>query len=162
MLPAGVVLRRATVRDAEAGAALHIACWREAYGPIVEPALLEAQLAEPERWAVRWRERIALGAPRLLALDGDDVVGFASVGTGRDEDTDVSTELYAIYVRQSWHGTGLGQVLLDTVLGGRSAYLWVLEANQRARAFYARNGFTPDGARKKFDLLDAWEERLVR
>lgn len=40
---------------------------------------------------------------------------------------------------------------------------WTAEDNPRARAFYARNGFTPDGARK---VEPSWEDlaevRLVR
>lgn len=157
-----VELRRATLHDAEAGAALHAACWRETYGPLVDAVLLENYLADAGRWAARWRDRIALGPPRLLAAHGDELVGFASAGPGRHETVPVPTELYAIYVRAAWHGTGLGQALLEEILHGQPAYLWVLEDNLRARAFYARNGFTPDGGRKKFEPLDAWEVRLTR
>jgi ribosomal protein S18 acetylase RimI-like enzyme len=157
-----VVLRPATLRDADAGAALHLTCWREAYGPLVDRDLLEAQLADPESWAARWRERIALGAPRMVAAHGAELVGFASVGAARYEGAPGGSELYAIYVLAAWHGTGVGQALLDVSLGGRSAYLWVLEDNLRARHFYERNGFRWRGARKKFEPLDAWERCLVR
>jgi ribosomal protein S18 acetylase RimI-like enzyme len=33
-------------------------------------------------------------------------------------------------------------------IGDRPAYLWVLEGNDRAVAFYRRHGFTEDGGRK--------------
>ena len=42
----------------------------------------------------------------------------------------------------------MAQRLYDEAVGGRDAYLWVLRDNARARAFYARNGFVPDGAAK--------------
>lgn len=161
-LPDGVVLRPATVRDAEAGAALHVRCWREAYGPLVDPDLLEARLADAEAWVAKWRDRIALGPPRTLAVNGADLLGFAVAGQARHEGAPVDTELYAIYVLEAWHGTGVAQALLDATLGERSAYLWVLEDNLRARRFYERNGFRWRGARKKFGPLDAWERCLVR
>lgn len=162
MLPDGVVIRAATLRDADAGAAMHRACWRETYGPLVDPGLLEAHLADTHGWATSWRDRIALGPPRLLALAGDEVIGYASVGPARHEDPPVPTELYALYVRAAWYGTGVGEALLTGALGERSAYLWVLEANLRAQAFYRHHGFTPDGGRQLYHPLDAWELRFLR
>ena len=61
-------------------------------------------------------------------------------------------ELYALYVRPAWWSTGTGRALMDHVLarvsaaGYRCITLWVLEDNARARRFYQRAGFTPDGA----------------
>ncbi len=160
--PAGVNLRAARVDDAEAGARLHIACWREAYGPITDLVRLEDHLADEVGWSGRWRSQIEQGVGPLLAVAGDELVGFATAGPGRGEVVPAPVELYAVYVRQVWHGSGVGPALLDATLGGESAYLWVLEDNARARAFYARHGFAPDGVRKKYDPLDAWELRMVR
>ena len=61
-------------------------------------------------------------------------------------------ELYALYVRPAWWSTGTGRALMGKVLartaaaGYRSITLWVLRDNQRARRFYERAGFVPDGA----------------
>jgi GNAT superfamily N-acetyltransferase len=61
-------------------------------------------------------------------------------------------ELYALYVRPAWWSTGTGHALMEKVLarsratGYRSITLWVLRENQRARRFYQRAGFAPDGA----------------
>ncbi len=71
-------------------------------------------------------------------------------------------ELYAIYVRASWHGTGVGQALLDATIGDLACSVWVLENNPRAHAFYARNGFVADGLTEYDERLDAAEVRLVR
>ena len=69
-----------------------------------------------------------------------------------------------IYALRRVHGTGVGQALLDAVIGKDSAYLWVLEDNPRAQAFYRRNSFVPDGRREL--LPPEWEElpeiRMVR
>ena len=61
-------------------------------------------------------------------------------------------ELYALYVRPAWWSTGTGRALMGKVLartaasGYESITLWVLRDNQRARRFYERAGFAPDGA----------------
>ena len=160
--PDGVELRTATVDDAEAGARLHIACWREVYGPLTEPGLLEHQLGDLTLWTERWRRGIADGPPRVLAVVKDEPVGFGVAGPARHADAAVHRELYAIYVRAAWHGTGVGPALLNRVLGDAAAYLWVHEENLRAQAFYRRHGFAPDGGRQFYDPLGAWEIRMVR
>ena len=160
--PAGVTLRPATVDDAGTGARLHRDCWQETYGPITDPDLLAACRADEARWAERWRQQLEHGPTRLLAVTGGELVGFGVAGPVRLDEVAVDHELYAIYVRSAWHGTGLGAALLDAVLGEASAYLWVLEDNARARAFYARHGFRPDGVRTRYEPLGAWELRMVR
>ena len=84
------------------------------------------------------------------------------VGPSREDDGATPQELYAIYVRAAWWGTGLGQALWDAVRPDAACSLWVLEDNARAQAFYRRNGFVPDGARELYAGLDAWEIRMVR
>ncbi len=157
-----VTLRDATLEDAEAGAALHRNCWREAYGPLADPALLQSRLADVGRWLRAWRVDLADGSPRVVAEVDGELVGFARAGRSRDPDPPVPDELYALYVREFWHGSGVGQALLEVVLGDRPASLWVLEDNARARRFYERNGFHPDGAREWYAGLGLWEVRLVR
>ncbi|WP_426242585.1 GNAT family N-acetyltransferase [Nocardioides sp. LHG3406-4] len=159
--PPGVSLRLATLEDVEACARLHLECWRAAYSPIVDSARLEAAL-DLERSARNWRTQIEGGRERLIAVRDDRPVGFVSSGPGRDDDPPTELELYALYVAEAEWGRGIGRLLLAEELGGDSASLWVFEDNARARGFYARQGFAPDGARKKDDELDAWEIRMVR
>jgi GNAT superfamily N-acetyltransferase len=68
----------------------------------------------------------------------------------------------AIYVRASRYGVGLGHRLLEAAIGDAPAYLWVFEANVRARGFYARHEFEPDGARKPEPSFQEPEIRLRR
>jgi len=161
-VPDGVTLRAAVVDDARPGARLHQACWRESYGPITEPALLAAHLADEDTWVSRWRQQLEQGSSRLLAVTDDDLIGFADAGPGRDGEAKADLELYALYVRSAWHGTGVGGALLDATLGDAAAYLWVLEDNARAQAFYRRQGFVPDGGRERYEPLSVWEIRMVR
>ena len=60
-IPDCVTLRTATVEDVEAGAALHAACWREAYAGLVDPALLQARLADTDRWRTGWATQLESG-----------------------------------------------------------------------------------------------------
>jgi len=103
----------------------------------------------------RWRGRLVTPPPgwsTFVAEDGERrVVGFTSVGPSRDERG--LGELYAIYVDPDAWSTGAGLALIERAEEQlRSEYevatLWVLEANPRARRFYERAGWTPDGARK--------------
>lgn len=162
-LPPGVSIRPATPADAAAGAALHRACWQEAYAPYADAALLAEATADATDWEDRWHHQLTAGPPRQLAVHGSEgLLGFGVAGPGRDPDLPATDELYALYVRQAWWGTGLGQALLDAVLGADACALWVLEDNARARRFYERNGFVADGSRELYERLGTWEVRLVR
>jgi GNAT superfamily N-acetyltransferase len=155
-------LRPAVPADAEAGAAMHRECWREAYGPYADPARLAERLADVQRWSDAWVRQLAQGPPRVLAEVDGELVGFAVAGPCRDEEPVTPAELYAIYVRAAWWGTGLAQRLWVAVRPEEPCSLWVLEANARARGFYARQGFVADGARELYADLGAWEIRMVR
>jgi len=109
------------------------------------------------------------------------IVGYASFGPERDvlnapwphplstdgEDGSVA-ELYALYVRPAWWSTGTGRALMDRVLARTSAadylsiMLWVLRDNRRARRFYERAGFAPDGATNVLHRLGGVTELCYR
>ncbi len=105
----------------------------------------------------------------MIAVRGAEVVGHASAGPARPNDTARAPvrvrELWSLYVRATEYGTGLASRLLETVLpAGVPAEVWVFEQNPRARAFYAKHGFVPDGARHVFgpELHHQAEIRMVR
>lgn len=155
-------LRLAVAGDAKAGALLHLDCWRESYRDLIEPSRLDVVLADPDRWISAWREQLTPTNPRWLAYSDEGLIGFACAGPDRTAESLMGLELYAIYVRAAWQGSGVGQDLLDAAIGDLACSVWVLENNPRAHAFYARNGFVADGRREHDDGLDAWEVRLVR
>jgi ribosomal protein S18 acetylase RimI-like enzyme len=160
-LPGAV--RPATPDDAAGIGACHLACWQETYGDLLSPAFFAGR--SPERFAANWARLLAdPGQPPVVVAEADGaVVGFAQVGPSRDDPPVRAEELLTLYLRAAQQGSGLGQALLDTVLGDRPASLWVAEENPRARRFYERNGFAPDGAR---EVVESWEGlaevRLVR
>ncbi|MGL3807842.1 N-acetyltransferase family protein [Paeniglutamicibacter sp. R2-26] len=160
-------IRRAAPEDVKATLGMKLRAWRETYKdqrPESFFSAAEARMEAEEDW---WTRGLAQGAELWIATDGQsNIVGVAGGGPAADDDADtgVGIELQLLYVLGDHHGTGLGQRLLETVLTGRDAVLWVLEGNARARAFYARHGFVADGRVEA--LADDWEGlnevRMVR
>jgi GNAT superfamily N-acetyltransferase len=101
-----------------------------------------------------------------VAESAGQIIGIAFGSTGRQVGNHPPVrdrELYLLYVLAAHHGSGVGQALLDAVIPpGTPAQLWTAENNPRARRFYERNGFLPDGARFVDEQLDLAEVRHVR
>ncbi|WP_245807218.1 GNAT family N-acetyltransferase [Krasilnikoviella flava] len=119
-----------------------------------------------ERRTATWQRWLQGDLTAIVAESGGQVVGVAFGSVGRKIGTHEPVrdrELWLLYVLEAHHGTGTGQALLDTALPPESpAQLWVVEENPRARRFYERNGFVPDGARFVDERLDLAEVRHVR
>src|SRR5690625_3500511 len=147
-MPGPLHVRAAHPGDAEALAALHVAAWRQTYTDEVPEHVYQRMEREgPGRWASRLAD--PQGSATWVGLEraSGELVGFSlAEATGPGELR--ALRLSALYVLASWHGHGLGQVLLEHAVGDAPAYLWVAEHNARAQRFYERNGFTLDGARQ--------------
>lgn len=162
-------IRRATTDDAEAAAWCHLLCWREAYDGLVDPGVLAERTSDIDRQIERWSQALGEGWIRWVAIDPDPaagvedrVIGFSAAGPARDDDAPTPLELFAIYARKAWWSTGLGARLLEVAIGKEPATLWVLEGNDRARAFYRRHGFREDGTRVDEPFFGVPEIRMVR
>lgn len=160
--PGTPVVRPARPGDAELLGRCHLACWREAYTDLVDGPGLRAALARVDERVERWRQILAGPHGTVVAEAAGDVVGFVSAGPQRDDDLDLPLELYALYVRRARWGTGLGHRLLVAGVGEAPSSLWVFRDNARARGFYARHGYLPDGAEKLEERLGGVEVRMVR
>lgn len=152
-------LRTPEASDVEALARCHLACWQEAYGGLIDPVRLTPLLVDVDAQVQRWHHILASPARVRLAVDDGSVVGFATV---RPADADVLAHLAALYVRRARWSTGLGQRLLDAVLGEEPATLQVFRDNARARRFYARNGFVPDGTESEEPHFGGVEIGMIR
>ena len=124
---------------------------------------------DPAAIATSWADSIAAGRSRLyVASIADRIVGYAGVGPERDPGAPAHTgELYALFVHPEHWGTGAGRGLMDAAVndlrsaGCTAVWLWVLEANTRARRFYLRYGFTQTVARTYSSLDNLPEIRLT-
>lgn len=142
---------------------MHVQVWQEAYAGLM-PADHLASL-DPVEAGQRRRERLlhhVEGVEYLVARDELGIVGETATGPPRDDEPPVDLELYAINVLRRAHGTGLADELMAQAIGDRPAYLWVLEGNQRAIAFYRRHGFTDEGGRKPEPDTGVVEIRMAR
>lgn len=153
-------VRPSAPADAAGIAAVHVTSWREAYAHLLSQAFLDA--IDLDARTQMWQGILDRHPSRVHVADADgEVVGFAAVR--RPDDGPRDLELAMLYLLAAHHGNGLGQALLDAAIGDAPAFVWVAEDNPRARAFYARNGFRPDGER---NVVEAWEQmtevRLVR
>ncbi|WP_347355067.1 GNAT family N-acetyltransferase [Intrasporangium sp.] len=152
--------------DCEELGRVHVSVWREAYAGIMPDEYLAG--LSPQQFAERWRQRLGdqgssdLGTTLVATDAAAEIVGFVSAGPSRDDDVPTEWELYAINLLARTHGTGLADKLLGRALGDRGATLWVAADNRRARAFYARHGFVPDGAHKEHPGSGAPEIRMLR
>jgi GNAT superfamily N-acetyltransferase len=80
------------------------------------------------------------------------------VAVGPSRDRAPGGELYAIYVDPDSWSTGVGRALIARAEERLAeeydeATLWVLDDNPRARRFYERAGWAPDGASKREERL---------
>lgn len=143
---------------------LHLRCHEEAYGRHLPPEFFAMRRETLPGRVDNLRKGIAAGHVPTLAYDGGGLLGVAGAGPARDADAPAELELNWIYTLERAYGSGAGQLLLDAVIGKQAAFLWVLEDNPRAQAFYAKNGFVLDGTRKL--LPPEWhslpEVRMIR
>src|SRR5690606_2684986 len=148
-----VSIRPARPEDAQTLGPLHVRCWQEAYAHILPEPFL--QRLDPAVRTDRFRELIADPEVTLIVAEDDDgIAGFCSFGHARDVAD--RGEVYAIYLRSSAWGRGLGSGLLLEAQDRLSetfeeAMLWVLSDNTRARAFYERHGWSPSGEKQYLD-----------
>jgi ribosomal protein S18 acetylase RimI-like enzyme len=165
------VVREATDKDAHGIAEVHVRAWQAAYRGLLSDQELRGLSvnARAERWTTLLAQRAATSFT-LVAEQADEVVGFCSVvAPAHDDDLGRrACEVAAIYVSPARWRSGLGSALLEAAVGrlddGRwdEATLWVLQDNARARRFYAKHGFAPDGALRQDNEGHPTEVRLRR
>jgi len=153
-----LAIRTSTADDARAIATIRVETWRAAYDGLLAPEVLARLDVERETVvrAARWNGFHA--DPRrheLVAEQDGAVVGWAAGGPGREDDLPGAGELYAIYALPRVWSTGVGHALLHesearlVAAGYADAFLWCLDGNARAAAFYEAHGWREDGRTKR-------------
>ncbi|SFR31994.1 Acetyltransferase (GNAT) family protein [Microbacterium azadirachtae] len=148
-------IRIAAIDDAHGIALVHVASWRNAYRGLMPNDVLDALSVEQRENG--WRRIISApnATGRTVVADRDgEIVGWASFGPGRDEGASEQGELRGLYAHPTEFSTGVGHALISAVEialredGFASAYLWVLDGNDRAARFYESHGWNEDGTVK--------------
>src|SRR4051812_26491182 len=116
-LPDGVRIRRGTPEDAGTMARLHVDVWDDAYTGLVPQGILDDRRERVAERVEVWQDIFGQERPTWLAEGAEGLVGFSGVGPARDNDVDIELELYALYVRAAYYGTGLGYALFEQAVG---------------------------------------------
>jgi GNAT superfamily N-acetyltransferase len=148
-----LTLRPATAADAPLIAAMHAASWQATYGKLLPAAFLEHEVdAERAAW---WRARMeAPGSERRLVLiaELDDKTPAGFVCVERQPDSPWGVLLDNLHALPAHQGIGVGKRLMQAAQdwararGETQLYLYVLEGNTPAIAFYERQGWQYSGA----------------
>jgi GNAT superfamily N-acetyltransferase len=155
-------VRPAGPEDSEALGRVHIAAWQAAYRGLMPDDFLDA--LDPAARAKRWHAALLEGPgdgrypaegfeALALVIEGDDgqVAGISVVGPPRRTEPSGVGELWMINLEPAAWGRGIGTQLLAAAndemrrAGYVEAVLWVVAENRRARRFYEREGWKPDG-----------------
>jgi ribosomal protein S18 acetylase RimI-like enzyme len=191
-----VQLREARRGDELMVAELHVRSWQEAYSGLMPAEFLAGLDPEDRAGRYTFGSTDEGGATTLLAVgggegDGGDpsltkgevrpgsppspferLEGFVTFGASRDQDARGLGEVYALYVDPGRYRGGVGRMLMVAARerlaeeGFDEAVLWVLQGNDRARAFYEGEGWRPDGASRvenPYDIVstvDRFRRRL--
>ena len=147
-----IAYRNATIRDAGALAELGKATFVATFGHLYQPSDLDVFLENhtPDAWERELADPAF--AVRVAELDGR-MVGYAKLGPPHlpFEPRGEAAELRQLYVLEEMKGQGVGHALIEWVIDrarDRRAdhlYLSVFTDNQRARRFYEKYGFEPEG-----------------
>lgn len=171
-------LRRATVADAEAIAAVRIESWLATYRGMIPDAYLDEMKLEES--IAHWRtilEALPAAGERIcvfVAESEGQVVGFTSGMLLPEPKLGMNAELTAVYLRPAWQRSGIGRRMVQKVArtlqaqGSNSLLVWVIADNAIARNFYEELGgallleqkFSWDG----LDLMEAgygWQDVAV-
>jgi len=155
-MSAHLLIRDATLDDAEVMARIQVDGWNRAYASFI-PDQLPASYDIGVRQA-QWHERLAAPVPgtvHLVAAEADAILAIASGGPPlRDEvivegDTDAYTsQVYGLYVTPARYGGGIGRRILGELAtrlarqGNQNLCLWAFELNPY-RGFCDRLGGRP-------------------
>ena len=134
------VLRPATTDDVDAVVAVFHEGWHDVHPGRVPDGLTERRT--PEAFRARVSARIAETEETTVAEVDGTVAGFIMVSDDEAEQ---------VYVDRAFRGSGVAALLLTeaerqiAAAGHDVAFLAVVRGNDRAQAFYARQGWTDEG-----------------
>ncbi|QMS85268.1 GNAT family N-acetyltransferase [Candidatus Xianfuyuplasma coldseepsis] len=146
-----IIIRKATIDDAEGKGYVHYHSWNEAYTGLIDQNYLDSRtLTNCVETARKYPQNT------YVALFDDKIVGFACYLKCRDDDLEDTGEINAIYVLKKYYGLGIGKQLMNMCFKELREYsnisLWVLKTNSHAIKFYEHIGFEKDGKEKTVNL----------
>jgi GNAT superfamily N-acetyltransferase len=151
-------VRTPTADDAAQVGEAHAAAWETGYAEIFAPDVLSV-LADARRqmWTSIFADPTFDFGNIFVAECEAEVVGYSHFGCHGEDAS--KGEVFGFYAHPRVWGTGVSAAMMRaslTQLRARSlspVVVWTLERAGRARAFYAKSGFTGTGRRRRVKLF---------
>ena len=157
------MIRPARTEDASRLAEILIFAKRTAYRPIFQNDVVSFQEMQVLELALQYRDMPGM-LKDVYVFDDGIVKGMMSWGQ-----TDSRVwELRELYVEPFFQGHRVGGILMKNFLskaaehGCNGVFLWVLEANRRARDFYESFGFRPGTERELVPETQAYMVKYLK
>ena len=150
------MIRRAEQNDAAVIGRIYCEGWKKGYEGLMPDFFLNA--LTPQNCAPK-PDHIAPDR-RFVAEVDREVVGTITFGKGREDSA--LLEIQSLYVLpdrwQKGQGSALFRAVVDTAKaqGYPGLYVWTLEGNTRAKAFYEHMGMTTNGETREFEIAGAY------
>lgn len=128
--------------DNQAIASIYAKSWKSAYRGILPQEYLDN--VNSQKWMNIFEDT---SRQMFLAIQNETIIGVITCSKARDDRWFDWGEIVSIYLLPDYYHHGIGTKLLQVALqelinqGYKQIYLWVLEENQSAIAFYKKNGF---------------------
>lgn len=142
-----LTFRDASAEDAGLISHIYATSWRKTYRGLIAEDYLRR--LPDDYWVPSVRAWLASGhLYGLMVCEDGRPVGCALYGRGRDGRFGDWGEIVSLYILPDAMRRGIGSALLKETLrllredGYTRCYLWAIEGNQMADAFYRKHGFT--------------------
>jgi GNAT superfamily N-acetyltransferase len=159
---ADVSVRVAWPDDAPAMAEIQVRAWRVRYEGLLPSDVLAS--LDPLGFAEQWQRSLSRTQDArqrvLVALDRNNLKGFAVTGPSDDPDSDpvADAEISEFVIDpdavSNGHGSRLLQACVDTMRQDRFSRgtVWLNATDDSARKFLGQAGWSTDGAHRELDL----------
>jgi ribosomal protein S18 acetylase RimI-like enzyme len=141
------MIRRAAPDDAARLADLAARTFHDAFAAHNRPDDMEAYMSKTYSEALQRHEIADPGLVTFVVEKGGSLIAYTQLRLSLPE-----IEVARFYVDGNWHGRGVAQSMMDSVLGTARElgttriWLGVWEKNARAIAFYSKYGFRDCGS----------------
>jgi ribosomal protein S18 acetylase RimI-like enzyme len=165
-----IMIRAGAPTDAAALAELAARTFRETFEADNRPEDMALHIALAYGTSQQQRELDDPDVATLLVEVDGELAGYAQLRSGFAPACvtgEAPVELWRFYIAQAWHGRGVAHALMRRVesvayqRGGRTLWLGVWERNERAKAFYHKNGFADVGSHTFMVGTDAQSDRIL-
>lgn len=165
-----MIIRAGEATDAIALAELAARTFRETFAADNRREDMALHIADAYGTSQQHRELVDPNIATLLVEVDGQLAGYAQLRSGVPPECvtgEKPIELWRFYIAQPWHGRGIAQTLMQRVesegyaRGAHTLWLGVWERNERAKAFYHKNGFVDVGSHVFMVGNDAQTDRIM-